>query len=151
MVICYTVDKHMYDKILIATDGSDEVEPAVEHGLDLAEACDAEVHVIYVVETEATYILTAGLGDEQMDEYEGYGKDVVTGVVERAQDRGLEGVGVVKTGSIAQEVSDYAEEQEVDNVVLAERGRGTIEQYLGSNAEKIVRMCAQPVTVVRSR
>lgn len=150
MVIWHTVKEHMYDKILIATDGSEQVEPAIEHGLDLAEAMDAEVHAIYVVETEATYILTAGLGQKEMDEYEGYGKDVVTDVVKRAESRGLEGVGVVKTGSIAQKVSEYAENEDVDNVILAERGRGAIEQYLGSNAEKIVRMCKQPVTVIHS-
>lgn len=140
----------MYDKILIATDGSEEVEPAVTHGLDLAEQFDSEVHALYVVETEATYILTVGLGDDEMEEYENYGKKVVKDVVSRAEERGLEGVGVVKTGNIAREVVDYAEEEEVDNVFVAERGRGAIEKYLGSNAEKIVRMCSRPVTVVRS-
>lgn len=140
----------MYEKILIATDGSEEVEPAVEHGLDLAESFGAEVHAMYVVETEATYILTVGLGDEEMEEYENYGKGVVTDVVDRAESRGLEGVGVVKTGNIAEKVTEYAEEEDIDNVIVGERGRGAIEKYLGSNAEKIVRMCSKPVTVVRS-
>lgn len=140
----------MYEKILIATDGSEQVEPAVEHGLDLAESFGAEVHAIYVVETEATYILTVGLGDEEMEEYENYGKEVVRDVVNRAESRGLEAVGVVKTGNIAEKVTDYATEKDIDNVIVAERGRGAIERYLGSNAEKIVRMCSKPVTVVRS-
>lgn len=140
----------MLDKILIATDGSDEASGAVEHGLDLAEAFDAEVHVIYVVETEASYIITVGVSDEEMDEYRQYGEDVVTEVVERVEARGLGGVGVVKTGKIAQEIVDYAEEADVDTVVVAERGRGAFEKYLGSNAEKVVRLCRKPVTVVRS-
>lgn len=140
----------MYEKILIATDGSDESDVAVEHGLELAESFDAEVHAIYVVETSASYIITVGLNDAEMDEYREYGKSVVTDVVERAEERGLGGVGVVKTGKIAEEVVDYAEDENVDSVVVAERGHGAVEKYLGSNAEKIVRMCSKPVTVVRS-
>lgn len=140
----------MLDKLLIATDGSDTASEAVEHGLDLAETCDAEVHVIYVVETEATYLLTVGVSDEEMDEYRQHGEAIVTDVVEQANRRGLEGVGVVKTGSVAQEVVEYAETEAVDGVVVGERGRGTLEKYLGSNAEKIVRLCSTPVTVVRA-
>ncbi|GAB7089832.1 universal stress protein [Halorubrum luteum] len=140
----------MMDSILIATDGSDQVSNAVDHGLDLAETFDAEVHAIYVVETEASYILTVGVSDAEMEEYRAYGEDVVSDVVERAEERGLSGVGVVKAGKVAQEVSDYAHETDVDCVVVAETGRGALEKYLGSSAEKIVRMCSKPVTVVRS-
>ncbi|WP_090379714.1 universal stress protein [Natronobacterium texcoconense] len=140
----------MLDNILIATDGSDKVSVAVEHGLDLAEVFGATVHAIYVVETEAAYILTVGVSDDEMEEYREFGEEVVTDVVERAEQRGLDGVGVVKTGKISQEIVEYAHENDIDNVVVAERGRGTIEKYLGSNAEKVVRMCSKPVTVVRS-
>ena len=140
----------MLEKILIATDGSKRVSRAVEHGLDLAELCGAEVHVIYVVQTEASYILTVGVSDREMEEYRQHGETVVADVVERAEARGLEATGVVRTGKVAQEVVDYAESERVDSVVVGERGRGAIEKYLGSNAEKIVRMCSKPVTVVRS-
>ncbi|WP_418282955.1 universal stress protein [Halorubrum sp. DTA98] len=140
----------MMDSILIATDGSEQASMAVDHGLDLAESFDAEVHAIYVVETEASYILTVGVSDEEMDEYRAYGEEVVSDVVERAEARGLDGVGVVKTGKIAQEVVDYAEEADVGGVIVAESGRGALEKYLGSSAEKIVRMSSKPVTVVRS-
>lgn len=140
----------MMENILVATDGSDKAAKAVEHGLDLAAVFDATVHVIYVIETEASYILTVGLDDEEMEEYRAYGETVVDEIVEQAEARGLNGVGVVKTGKIPREVTDYAEEEDIDNVVVAERGRGAIEKYLGSNAEKIVRMCSKPVTVVRS-
>ena len=140
----------MQDNILIATDGSDKAARAVEHGLDLAEVFGATVHVIYVVETKAAYILTVGVSESEMDEYRAFGEEVVKNVVDQAEERGLEGVGVVKTGNIAQEIVDYATEEDVDSVIVAERGRGTIEKYLGSNAEKVVRMCPKPVTVVRA-
>lgn len=140
----------MLDNILIATDGSDSAADAVEHGLDLAERFGATVHVIYVVETEAAYILTVGVSDDEMDEYRQFGEKVVAEVVELAERRGLEAVGVVETGKIAQKVVEYADQESIDSVIVAERGRGTLEKFLGSNAEKIVRMCSSPVTVVHT-
>lgn len=138
----------MYDNILIATDGSEKSEPGVSHGLDLAEAFGAHVHGLYVVETEATYILTVGLGDDQMEEYREYGEETVSDVANRASERGLDGTGVVRTGSIAAEIVDYAEENGVDLIVMGKQGRGAIEKYLGSSAEKVARMSDIPVTIV---
>lgn len=106
--------------------------------------------MIYVVETEASYIHTVGVSDTEMEEYRQYGEDVVGDVVDRAEERGLDGVGVVETGKIVREIVDYVDEADIDSVVMAERSRGTLEKYLGSNTEKVVRMCPKPVTVVRS-
>jgi len=138
----------MYNDVLIATDGSEQSEQSVDHGLDLAEAFDAHVHVVYVVETEATYILNVGLGDEQMAEYEEYGEETVSEVANRAAERGLDATGVVRTGSIAAEIDDYAENNEMDLIVMGKQGRGAIEKYLGSTAEKVARMSNVPVTIV---
>lgn len=140
----------MFDKILIVTDGSPKAAAAIDHGLDLAETFGAEVHVIYVVETKASYILSIGASEEGLEEYRQYGKEIVDEVVDRAERRGIDGVGVVKSGKVAQQILEYTETAEIDAVVMAERGRGTLEKYLGSNVEKVVQLCPQPVTVVRS-
>ncbi|WP_293030497.1 universal stress protein [Natronococcus sp.] len=140
----------MLDRILIATDGSRKATAAIDHGLDLAETFGAEVHVIYVVETKASYILSIGASEEGLEEYRQYGEEIVDEVVDRAERRGLDGVGVVKSGKVARQILEYAETAEIDTVVMAERGRGTLEKYLGSNVEKVVQLCPQPVTVVRS-
>lgn len=138
----------MYDNVLIATDGSKGSEPCVAHGLDLAEAFDAHVHALYVVETEATYILTVGLADDEMEEYEEYGKETVSAVADRASGRGLDATGAVKTGSIAAKIVEYAENNDIDGIVVGKQGRGAIEKYLGSTAEKVARMADIPVTIV---
>lgn len=138
----------MYEKILIPTDGSKGADEAVEHGLDLAEAFDAEVHALYVIETEATYILTAGLGEEEMKEYREYGEQTVTDVVAQAEERGLEGRGVIRTGKISEDIVQYAAEQDIDLIVMGGQGRGAIERYLGSTAEKVIRTSSVPVTVL---
>jgi nucleotide-binding universal stress UspA family protein len=140
----------MFDNVLIPTDGSEQAERAVDTGLDLAERFGSDVHVLYVVETEATYILTVGLSDEEMEEYEEYGEEVVNEVVDRATARGLDARGVVRKGKISEQIAEYAEENGLDHIVMGERGRGSIEKYLGSTAEKLLRMAPAPVTVVPS-
>lgn len=136
------------DKILIPTDGSKQADQAVERGIELAEAFDAEITALYVIETEATYVLTVGLDDEEMAEYEEYGEEVVSDVVNRASERGLNARGVIKKGKISERIVKYAEDNEFDHIVVGGQGRGAIEKYLGSTAEKVIRMTGVPVTVV---
>ena len=138
----------MYDDILIPTDGSEEAEDAVSHGIELARAFDAKVHALYVIETEATYILTAELGDQEMEKYREYGEEVVSAVANRAGDAGLDASGVIRVGNISEEIVEYAGDNEVDVIVMGRRGRCSFEQYLGSIAEKVVRLSEIPVTVV---
>lgn len=138
----------MYDNVLIATDGSDEAEDCVDHGLDVAEATDAKVHALYVVETKASYILTVGLSDEELESYREYGEDVVTEVIDSASERGLGGEGVIRTGRPAEEIVDYADENDIDIIVMGKQGHGAIERHLGSTAEKVMRMTDTSVTVV---
>ena len=54
----------MYESILIPTDGSEAAELAVEEALDVAEKFDAEVHTLYVVDTDAAEV---SLGTEQVE------------------------------------------------------------------------------------
>jgi nucleotide-binding universal stress UspA family protein len=138
----------MYDSILIPTDGSEQTEAAVEHALTLAETYDAKVHALYVVEMQASYILTVGLSDEKMAEYEEYGEETVTEVVNRASEHGIDGKGVLRKGNVAEETVDYAEENDIDGIVMGRQGHGAIERYVGSTAERVVRMTEIPVTVI---
>ncbi|AGB37234.1 universal stress protein [Natronococcus occultus] len=138
----------MYDNVLIATDGSDEAEGAIDHGLDLAEKVGAKVHVLYVVETKANYILTVGLSDDELRSYRKYGEEVVTRVIDRASERGLSGEGVIRTGRPAAEIVDYGAENDVDLILLGKQGHGAIDRHLGSTSEKVIRMADTPVTVV---
>lgn len=140
----------MYENILIPTDESKSSEAAIEHGLSLAEAFGSTVHSLYVIETKASYILTVSLSDEDMDEYQEHGEELVTEVVKQADARGLDGVGVVKSGRVAEEIVEYAEKNDIDGIVMGAGGRSAVDMYLmGSTAEKVVRTSDVPVTVVR--
>lgn len=142
----------MYESILLPTDGSDRGKSAVDHGLDLAEAFESTVHAIYVIETKAHYpFAAAGHDPSEMDEHRQYGEDVVETVVDDAVDRGLDGVGVVKSGTVAQEIVEYAEEKDIDGIVIGAQGQSGLDRYLiGGTTEKVVRTAEMPVTTVRN-
>lgn len=139
----------MYDNILVPTDGSDAAEAAIEHAIQLSKIHDATLHVLTVVETKAQYVITVGLEDE-MEEYEEWAEDVVQEVNNRAEREGVPTRGVVRKGSVAEEIVDYATDNGIDNIVMGAHGRSAVDKYLvGSTAEKVVRTAHTPVTTVR--
>lgn len=138
----------MNERILIATDGSEQAEHAINYGLDLAEVLGSTVHVIYVIETKATYILTVDFTDESKKEHEEFGEKTVSDVVKRAKDRGLEAEGVVKSGRVSEKIVEYANQNNVDQIVVGKQGHGAIEKYIGGSAEKIANLADMPVTIV---
>lgn len=140
----------MIETILVPTDGSERAKPAIDYALQLAEVHGADVHALYVVETEASYILTVGIDDEAKEEHRAYGEEKVTEIVEELERRDLTGKGAVRTGKVAEEIVDYSGDKGIDHIVIGRQGRGAVEQYLGSTAEKVVRMSEVPVTVVRT-
>ena len=140
----------MIDRILIPTDGSEEAEAAIDYGLKLASLTGAEVHALYVIETRASYIITVDFAGEEMKEHEQWGDETVGDVVTRATALGLEATGTVRKGKIAQEIVEYAQTNDIDQIVMGRRGQGAIGRYIGSTAEKVIHMAELPVTVVEA-
>ncbi|QLD90122.1 universal stress protein [Natronomonas salina] len=147
----------MYDRILVPTDGSDVAENAVEHALDIADQYGAEVHALYVVDTDS---MSLTLGGEQLDRIE-QGRfdemedvkakaDAATGyVAERARARGLDVVEHTSAGRPHEMVANYADNHDVDLVVMGSHGRAGVKRaLLGSVTERVLRETHVPVLVV---
>ena len=141
----------MYDRILVPTDGSAGTRRAIDHAIRLAQAHDATIHGLYVVNT-ASYasfsMETAweGIGDMLRDE----GEAAVEAIRERAEAAGVPVETAVLEGSPSREIVRYAEAQSCDLVVMGTHGRGGIDRLLlGSVAERVVRASAVPVLTVR--
>ncbi|WP_222919445.1 universal stress protein [Natrinema sp. SYSU A 869] len=150
----------MYERILVPTDGSETAEQAVEHALDLADQYGAEVHALYVVDTNA---MSLSLGGEQLDRIE-QGRydemdevkeraDRATGyIAEHARERGLETVEHVSAGKPHKLIGEYIEDNDIDLVVMGSHGRsGITRALLGSVAERTLRTTTVPVLVIDSR
>lgn len=149
----------MYEKILVPTDGSETAEKAVEHALDLAEQYGAEVHALYVLDTNA---MSLSLGGEQLDRIEqgNYGEmdevreraDSATGfVADRAAEQGIEVVEHVSAGRPHSMIANYADKNGIDLVVMGSHGRSGVKRaLLGSVTERTLRSTSVPILVVDS-
>lgn len=143
----------MYDSILIPFDGSDEAEKGADHGLELAETCGSTVHTLYVIDLPgAPRTLYLRDDEEEMRErYREYGEEVTNEIKRRAEERGLDCVTAIRSGSPGEEIADYAKDEGVDAIVLGSAYRGKLGSLLGSTAEKVVRTAEVPVVTVRER
>lgn len=145
----------MYSRILLPTDGESGVEEATEHAIRLAADTGATLDVLFVVD-EAVY--TAYPGDEYVHEREGtesaleqVGRDAIASVVEQADAAGVETQTALRHGTPHEEILRYADDNDVDLVVMGSKQRS--ERYrrlLGSVTERVARLADRPVTIVKT-
>ncbi|MEF8779133.1 MAG: universal stress protein [Haloferacaceae archaeon] len=137
----------MFETVVIATDGSESVQRAVDVALDLAERFDAEVHALYVVDSGEVESSPAEIKDELRDALDDRGREALEAVNARA-DRAVETA--VREGHPAAEITAFAREVDADLVATGTRGRHGENRFLiGSVAERVVRTCPVPVLTVR--
>ena len=83
-------------------------------------------------------------------ECEKTGHRATSSVVEKAKFAGLEAESVILKGSPAEKILDFADEHDIDLIVVGSLGKSGIERFaLGSVSEKVVRHAKVPVLVVR--
>lgn len=138
----------MYDRILLPTDGSRGNSPAVDQAVDLAAETGAELHVLFVVE-DIHY------GPELMDgqveaRLRQIGKEAIEEIRTRAAEVGIDVETAVESGTPHHEILEYADENDVDVIVMGTHGRSGLDRYLlGSVTERVVRTSERPVLTVR--
>lgn len=145
----------MYDRILLSTDGTVASEQAESHATALAAAHDATLHALYVVDED---VVTAYSGDEFVNEAEGpehgleeHGEETLSRVERDAAAAGVEFVDAMEIGKPAETVVDYADDTDVDLVVLGTKRRADeYRSLLGSVTDRVLRLTARPVTVVKT-
>ncbi len=145
----------MYDRILLPIDTESGIERAIAHAIDAAQRYDAELHVLYVVDSD-TY--SSYPGDEYVHEFEGLenaleqaGEEAVEEVTARATDAGVTTTGVVGNGVPHTEILDYAKETDIGLIVIGSKHRsGEYRRLLGSVADRVVQLTDRPVTLVKT-
>ena len=136
--------------ILVAYDGSYPARRAVEYAV--REYPDEELVLLRVIEAaDGSTGAGIGLAKEKLKELrkdvERRGYDAVEEFVDTADvDVRVE----TAVGNPARKIVDFAEEHDVDHVIVGNHGRSGVSRVLlGSVAEKVVRRVPVPVTVVR--
>lgn len=142
----------MFNHILIPTDGSDAVRPAVEMALNLAETHDATLHVLFIVH-QPTSVSGTGEGfsglDNLLNELEEEGHQATDAIAEQATGSDIETEPVVQRGNPHDDILTYANEHDIDLIVMGTHGRtGVKRALLGSVTEDVVRHSEIPVLTV---
>ena len=139
-------------KILVPTDFSDCSESALRYGRAMAAALGASLHLLHVVQDPYTQpwaaeAFPAPLGDLLVQWEEQARKRMLETLPEAEQ---AHVTIATQIGSPFFEIVRYAQEQQIDLIVIGTHGRGPIgHMLLGSVAEKVVRKAPCPVLTVR--
>jgi len=139
-------------KILIATDGSENAEKAADFGIQIAGLSGAKVYAVYVIDTAPYYSIPLDQvwSKEVYEQVEKMGHEITDDVEKAAKAAGLEAESIVLKGDPAEKIVNFAEEQNVDMIIVGSLGKGKFERLvIGSVSEKVVRHAKIPVLVVR--
>lgn len=140
-------------KILVPTDFSEHARRAEETAVALARGLAAELILLHVsVEASLYNEGMRGLVDPRKV-YEAQREWAETTLAARAADirgTGVSAHGIVRSGVAVDEILKLAGEERCDLIVIGTHGRGGLSRFfLGSVADRIVRLAPCPVMTVR--
>ncbi len=149
----------MYARILIATDGSELADRAIDHGVQLAKLAGSEVTIVTV--TEPVTIVGGGYATvvggvvepipELIEAQEKSARDLLQRAANRAAEQGLTVETVLVDNSFAAEgIVATANEIGAELIVMGSHGRrGLNRVLLGSQTNNVLAHTKLPVLVTR--
>ena len=142
----------MADHVLVPLDGSPQAWAALEHAID--EHTEAQLTLLSVINPmEAGYSAETALPSAAEEWYESAkaaAEERFEEAEELAADHGISVDTAIEVGRPSRMIVEYADEYDVDVIVMGSHGRkGVSRILLGSVAEDVVRNSPVPVTVVR--
>jgi nucleotide-binding universal stress UspA family protein len=147
----------MYKRILVATDGSELSDKAVQSAIGLAAELKAELVALKVVPyypqsyfEGAAPIDTSAIADVEKN-WEDSAQKVVAAVVTAASERGVKAQGLTaKSDLVSETVIKTATAQNCDLIVMASHGRNGLKRLLlGSETQHVLTHSHIPVLVLR--
>lgn len=144
---------NVYRKIMIATDGSEAVRKAVETAIEIAKISGAKLYAVYVIASggpSIAYPKDVGWEKATFEFFRNEGKEATVYVENAGKAENVEVESVILEGSPANEIVNFADENDIDLIVMGTLGRTGIQRFLlGSVAQNVVRHSKKPVLVVR--
>lgn len=147
----------MYQRILVATDGSTLSKKAVRSSIDLAAAIGAELVALYVAPRYPMSYFEGGVTISVQDvariekQWADKGQAVVDAVAQAALAEGVKTKAVVtRSDLVAEAVMAAAKKHRCDLIVMASHGRKGIKRVLlGSETQHVLTHSTTPVLVLR--
>jgi nucleotide-binding universal stress UspA family protein len=139
----------MFNKIVVAIDGSPASEKALAAAVDLAAHYQAELTALGVVESPEVVGMVDEV-DELRQSAEAHFRRILTASVEYARSKGIALRSVVLRGHAADAIVRYAEMEKVDLVVLGHHGHSRIARFfLGSTSDRVSEHSPCTVMIVK--
>lgn len=147
----------MYDRLLVATDGSKLSEKAVTHAIDLARRLGAKLTVFHAAPEYPSPLYTEGVMMEMMSKkaYVAGAARTSAAILERiAKKAAAAGVACETHHALSRSPSDAilaaAKKYKCDAIVMGSRGHGGLKAFLiGSVTQKVLAQTSLPVIVAR--
>lgn len=137
-------------KWLVAVDGSEPSERALDHVVALARRIEGLEAVLVNVQAEPEFRVLALHRDEILAELKAAGEAVLAPAGARLAEAGIEVETRVETGEPASVIARLAAETGADGIVMGTRGLAPMTGLLlGSVATKVLHLVQIPVTLVR--
>jgi nucleotide-binding universal stress UspA family protein len=146
----------MYRKILVAVDGSRSSKRAVEEAIRIAKLTHAHVRNLYVLDSSPEFPYTVYYDLARMEEsLRRHGRAWLDEATRALKDAGIDTDSeIVKTEAMTEDVASclkrYVAAYQPDLVIMGTHGRrGVPRTFLGSVAERFLRLSTCPVLLLR--
>ncbi|MCL4501075.1 MAG: universal stress protein [Deltaproteobacteria bacterium] len=140
----------MFQKILLAYDGSEGANKALEAAIDLAKLHEGKIWALAVEERVPHISATVGEFQEAKDLANQRFRGLMEEARARAEKAGIELKALLRAGHPAQTIVEVAKEGEFDVILVGHSGlSGVWAAFLGTTAEKVSRHAPCSVLIVR--
>jgi nucleotide-binding universal stress UspA family protein len=147
----------MYKHLMVAYDGSELSDKALEEAIGLAKDRGAKISLLYVLTPH--HLLMGGRSAPGLEKFEkqhmemlrSHANEMLSRAQERLKRAGVQGDASIEEGSVPyRHIVDGAKRRKCDLIVMASHGRRSIEGIVaGSQTMKVLAVSPVPVLVVR--
>ena len=139
----------MFQRILVAVDGSESAKKAFEKSIYLAQKCNSKLDVIHVV-LDSTYGGDSATTFELIEELKEKGMKLLEQCRNQAIKNNVPVETLLELGDHAQVIIDIANKNNYDLIIMGSRGMSAFKELLlGSVSFKVTHHARCPVMVVR--
>lgn len=146
-------ERDMFGKILVPVDFSEYMDEILEYATEIARKFDSSLHLIHIIPTMDYFTpYEAFITPENVEAAQKAIETDVKKQLEEAAGRigGIAVTKAVRTGAAFVEITEYAESEGMDLIVMGTHGRGGIQHLLlGSVAGRVIRRAPCPVLTIR--
>jgi len=143
------VTPYRFDNVLVAIDGSEGAQRALDCALSLIERLGGELTTLAVEGKLPAYAATAGEVDEVRREKDRFFDQLLEQAAGQAAERGITLRTDLVPGHAAEVITHYAKAHGHDLIIIGHRGHFLGDYLLGSTADRVAHNAHCPVIVVR--